>query len=163
MGLSRRRLLVLAALLPLAASACGAAEDPLAPPDIVYGEDACAECGMILSEPRFAAASLVDDQGRVTPRVFDDIGDMLRYLGARPELVVRRSYVHDLETDAWLDAETAVFVRAPDLRTPMASHLAAFADLARAEAFAAGHAGARVLRFTDLASVGPTATPPGIP
>ena len=41
--------------------------------------------------------------------------------------------------------------------------LAAFADLARAEAFAAGHAGARVLRFTDLASVGPTATPPGIP
>lgn len=155
--------LVLATVLPIAGAACGAPEDPLAPPDIVYGEDACAECGMILSEPRYAAASLVDEQGRVTPRVFDDIGDMMRYHAARPELKVRRWYVHDMATEAWLDAETAVFVRAPDLRTPMASQLAAFADAAGAEAFAADHAGARVLRFADLASAGPATPLPGGP
>jgi copper chaperone NosL len=146
-----RLLLLLSTLMTLAAvAACGSAKDALAPPDIVYGEDACAECGMILSEPRFAAASLVETQGRVEPLLFDDIGDMLGYHAARPELQVRRWYVHDYETEAWVDAEAAVFVRAPGLRTPMASHLAAFADAASAETFAAGQGQAEILRFADL-------------
>lgn len=67
-------------------------------------------------------------------------------------------YVHDFETESWLDAETATFVRATDLRTPMASHLAAFADRARAEAFAAGHDQAQILRFAELVAA-PTPTP----
>ena len=149
--LSRRRLLRLLVALPLVGvAACGEPADELRPPDIVWGEDSCDECGMILSESRFAAASLVEDRGRVDPRLFDDIGDMLRYHAARPELTVRRWYVHDFETEAWLDAETAVFVRAADLRTPMASHLAAFADAAKAEAFAADQGQAEILSFADL-------------
>ena len=41
-------------LFLLAACAQGATE--LNPPEIRYGEDVCADCNMIISDPRFASA-----------------------------------------------------------------------------------------------------------
>ena len=49
------------------------------PPEIHYGEDVCDACGMLISEAKFAAAS-VDQDG--TAHKFDDIGDLLDYYSA---------------------------------------------------------------------------------
>ena len=44
------------------------------PPDIAYGKDPCANCGMLINDPRFAAA-YVTRNGQA--RLFDDIGCMI--------------------------------------------------------------------------------------
>lgn len=147
--------LLLAALASLVAVGCGAAPaDPLAPPEIVYGEDVCDECRMIIDDERFAAAMIVSVDGEPQPRRFDDIGDMIAHAERQPELEVLRWYVHDLETLDWLDATTARYVRADPSRlpTPMGFGLAAFAEPARAEAFAAETQG-EVLGFEELLAV----------
>jgi len=149
--------LVLAPLLALAtalsAVACGPQRDPLEPPEISYGEDICDACGMIISEPRFAAATIVRSgpSDEPEPRMFDDIGDMLRYHDEDARLEVLRWYVHDFDSTDWLPAEGAAFVLAPpsELVTPMSSGIAAFADRARAEELAAEVDGA-VLEFEAL-------------
>ncbi|MCB0217780.1 MAG: nitrous oxide reductase accessory protein NosL [Chloroflexi bacterium] len=147
--------------LLLAPAACGPAPDPLAAPEIHYGEDACDACQMIISEPRFAAASIVDAGAGPEPRRFDDIGDLVDYHGQRPELKVLAWHVHDYDSEAWIDARTARFVRAKGIRSPMGHGLAAFADAARAEAFAAEMDG-ELLGFDDLLpAAGAAATPGG--
>lgn len=137
------------AVASFATTACGPPADPLAPPAIVYGEDVCDQCGMILSEERFAAATIVEVDGRIEPRLFDDIGDMFAYHAAHADLAVQRWYVHDHDSVAWLDATTAHYVRAAGIRSPMGSGLAAFGDGGRAAAFA-GEVGGEALTFDDL-------------
>lgn len=158
--LSRRRLLVLGLGLPLLASAaCRQDPEEATPPPIVYGEDVCDECGMILDQARYAAATLVPEGEGWRPLRFDDIGDMLRYHRAHPVPAPAYWYVHDHASEEWLDGLTASYVRAPQLRTPMASGLAAFASSEAAQAFAAGQEGAVVLDFAGV-SAASVATPP---
>lgn len=148
--LVRAPLLAAAAIvLALATTACGPPADPLAPPEVVYGEDVCDHCGMILSEERFAAATIVEIDGRSEPRLFDDIGDMFAYHAANGDLVVQRWYVHDHDSVAWIDGATAHYVRAEGIRTPMGSGLAAFGDAERAAAFAT-EVGGEALMFEAL-------------
>jgi copper chaperone NosL len=139
--------LVLAFGLGLAG--CGGGGDPLAPPEIVYGEDICDACGMIIMDPRFAAALVVEVGGRPEPRKFDDIGDLVAYQHDHPALPVLRAYVHDYDTEEWLVAEEASFVRTAELVTPMDHGLAAFGSGERAAAFASETAGS-VLSYADL-------------
>lgn len=136
-------------LLLALGSACGPARDPLAPPDIRYGEDLCAECGMIISEPRFAAGLVAEVAGQTEALAFDDIGDMLMYSAAHPALTIRRRYVHDYTSGDWLAAETATYVQSEALLTPMGHGLAAFADRAQAEELA-GASGGKVVSFDEL-------------
>lgn len=132
----------LCALLMAAAGCSGDPVDPLAPPEIRYGEDVCDQCGMAIDDPRYAAATVVDEGGALSPRRFDDIGDMILYHADRPELTVARWYVHDFATGEWLDAAAASFVRASAsaIPSPMGFGVIAFADAeaARAEAEARG-------------------------
>ena len=105
----------LAALAALAASGCVRRPQTLQPPSIRLGEDVCLECKMIINEPQFAAAYLVQNGD---PRLFDDIGDMVIHLqksGDRPVAV----YVHDYEHQHWFDASGAHFVRSARIATPM--------------------------------------------
>lgn len=141
--------LAAACLIGSAATACGGASDPYAPPAIVYGEDVCDHCGMILSDERFACATIVDAGGRTEPRRFDDIGDMFAYHGGHPELAVAKWYVHDHDSLVWLDAKAAHFVRGTGVRSPMGSGIAAFAEAGRAAAFAA-EVGGVVAAFDTL-------------
>lgn len=139
------------ALLALAAlvAACGPAADTLAPPEIVYGEDVCDACGMIISDARFAAATIVEVDGAQEVRRFDDIGDMLAYHADHPEWTVRRWYVHDHASLAWIDALAAHYVQAAAIHSPMGHGLAAFADPDAAAAFA-GTVGGTVASFDAL-------------
>jgi copper chaperone NosL len=129
-------------LLGLALAACGGGQGGLQPPQIFYGEDTCAKCGMIISDPKFAAALLTTDR---ESRKYDDIGCMLDDY-VQYGLNVAASYVHDYNSEAWLDAKAAFFVEA-DVHTPMASGLVAFGERAAAEAFAPG---ADVMTFDEV-------------
>ena len=123
-------------LLGLAACAQGATE--AAPPEIRYGEDVCAECNMIISEPRFAAGLAYElSPGRYQSLAFDDIGEMLIYADKHPEQSIVQWYVHDYDGEEWLDATTAHYVFSNQLQTPMAHGVAAFASKAAAEKLAA--------------------------
>lgn len=149
---TRRRAAAAGLCALLAAAGCAGPEaDPLAPPEIRYGEDVCDQCGMAIDDPRFAAATVVDDGGALSPRRFDDIGDMVLYHADRPDLTVARWYVHDFATGEWLDAATATFVRAPAsaIPSPMGFGVIAFADAAAARAEAEARGG----ELLDLAAL----------
>lgn len=113
------------ATLVVTAAACGGASEP-SPPEIAYGADVCAECRMIVSDPRFASAYVVRaESGRLEPRVFDDIGDMLIHASVHPDHEILAWYVHDYDSLEWIDATTAEFVHSDLLQTPMAMGIAA--------------------------------------
>ncbi len=132
------------ALLALLLIGC-AKVDMDAPPQIVYGRDTCARCGMIIEDARFAAAYMTADG---QPRIFDDIGDMLVHQSEKGE-AVHAFWVHDYETEAWLRGEEAIYVLTTDIHTPMGYGLVALAEEGRATAVALRHNG-RVLAFSEL-------------
>ncbi len=138
----------LAAALLLAGCA---ARDPSAPPRIAYGEHACARCGMLTADARFASAAVEPDGAA---HVYDDIGCLLE-VWRSGALTGMRLWVHDHESMAWIRAEAATFVLAPGIESPMGFGLAAFAGPEDAVAFAA-QAGARSLSWLELVSSPPT-------
>lgn len=113
--------------------ACSSGARPLSPPTIAVGHDVCTACGMIISEPRFAAA-IVSEQS--SPLVFDDLGEAVSWLRERPVPGTSVLFVHDYPTRKWHRAADCTFVRVPGLATPMGSGLLAFAQPAVAQAFA---------------------------
>ena len=115
------------------------------PPEIVYGQDICDACGMIIGEARFAAATVLQDG---EARKFDDIGDMFAFHMDHPDQQVRAWFVHDYPTQQWLRAEKAFYVVGPAIQSPMGHGFAAFAEKTAAEDFAAG-LGANVLDFDE--------------
>jgi copper chaperone NosL len=135
---------VAVAVLALVFASCGSERS--GPPDIAYGRDVCDECHMIISEARYASAYRSADG---EDRIFDDIGDMIAFGRERDELVEATAWVHDYDTEAWLDAPDAWFVRADELETPMGGGVVAFATEASANAFAEPRDG-EVLGWDEL-------------
>ncbi len=126
-------------------AACGASND-IGAPEIFYGQDVCDECSMLISDAKFAAATI--DLNNNTHK-FDDIGGMLVYHMDHPASQVRVWFVHDYNTGAWLRGETAFFVRATLPDAPMQPGIVAFAEQAAAESFATRVEG-QVLKFDEL-------------
>lgn len=124
--------------------ACGSEKDFDRPPEIVYGEDICERCSMIINEARYAAAYVTED-GQA--HRFDDIGGMVAHNAAVADDVAV-FWVHDFETEEWLRAEEAHYVKG-DLMTPMGFGVIAFDGRDRAEAWAAGQGG-MVMTFDEL-------------
>jgi copper chaperone NosL len=143
--------IVALALVTVAAAglmACGPRAGEPQPPEIHYGQEMCDECGMLIGEPRFAAAT-VDADGRAYK--FDDIGNMLLFHDKHPEIEVRAWFVHDYDSEAWVRAETAFFVQSELIDTPMGHGIAALADKAAADALA-GRIHGEVLTLEQLRS-----------
>jgi copper chaperone NosL len=127
-------------------AACGGKANVNEPPEIVYGQDVCSRCNMIINEERHAAAYwTVDGQARL----FDDTGGMFVYQQETGEEVASY-WVHDLQTGDWLRAEEAYFVYDPSQVTPMGFGLLALADEAAARSLAYGQNGAMVMNFDGL-------------
>ncbi len=120
-------------LVALLIAACAPKSNEPQPPEILYGQDLCDACGMIVDDARFAAATILLDGQTLK---FDDIGDMVIYHLDHPEAQVKAWFVHDYNSEAWMRGETAHFVKG-GLKTPMGGSIAAFEDQAAAEAFAA--------------------------
>lgn len=136
------RIAIAVPMITLAALVACQRADPNAPPAIVYGESICAECGMIISDDRFGVATVVEGERGTETLLFDDFNCQFNHERDRSELVIVRRWARDHGTRAWLDPNSARFVFAPSLRTPMGSHLAAFGADADATTFAADHEGA---------------------
>jgi len=93
------------------------------PEPITYDREPCERCGMLISDPRYAAEVRLPGERHV--HKFDDLGDALAWLsehqadregdpagGAAAEVWVR-----DADADRWLDATTAHYSRGA--KTPM--------------------------------------------
>jgi copper chaperone NosL len=128
---------VLALLSIILLTACGGGPDLDEPPEIRYGEDVCDRCLMIINEARYAAAYVKSDG---EARLFDDIGGMVASIDVAAEDVAV-FWVHDYDTEEWLKADEAFYVKSDDLVTPMGFGIVAFADRSRAEEWAAEQAG----------------------
>ena len=122
-----RRQFLLATMLPVVGAVVGGCErreDPLTPPSIRYGEDVCAACNMIISDPAYASAYRVAGGNA---RLFDDLGEMVVFMRTSPEPAVA-TFVHHYETRDWLTAEDAIYVQSSALQTPMGFGVAATAS-----------------------------------
>jgi len=117
-------------------------------PQIVFGRDACARCGMLVSEKRFASG-YVDAAGKSV--IFDDVGELLAAATEDPTLS-KAAFVTDVEDGEWTRAEAAFYARVPALATPMGTGVAAFKDRARAEIFTKKRGGDDVLDWTTATS-----------
>jgi hypothetical protein len=104
---------------------------------------------MILSDERFAAATIIEGPRGPTALLFDDYNCQLNHAAKHPDLIVLQRWAHDHATRAWIPTSIAHFVHSEQIRSPMASRLAAFADAANAEAMASELAG-RVLTFEAI-------------
>lgn len=106
-------------------------------PQIVYGQDRCDNCGMVISEKSYSAIAYSIGEGRWVK--FDDIGCLFIYMvnhGGKDNF--RDVYVFDFNTGEMISAEEAYYVRAPidNVWTPMSSGIVAFKSLSDAESFA---------------------------
>lgn len=117
------------AMLLLALAGCAPRVD--GPPPLHFGERACTQCRMLVSDERFAVA-LVDADGAW--RYFDGLGCAGAY--RRGAAAPRQVWVRDFESPVWLDASAAVYIRSPDVEAPMGDGLLAVATAERAAALA---------------------------
>jgi copper chaperone NosL len=98
------------------------------PPTIRYGEDACANCRMLINEAPYACA-VETAEGEI--RKYDDFNCM--FLDSERAKPVRYWVPHHDKPDQWLDGEKAFYVRADNLQTPMGSRTLTVATREEAE------------------------------
>jgi copper chaperone NosL len=128
-------LLVLLLLALGGLAGCGRAPSSEAqPPEILFGQDLCEACGMLIDQPQFAAATVTLDGSAYK---FDGISDMVAYHAEHPLAQVRAWFVHDYNSEDWLRAEVAFFVHSDLIVGPMGHGIAAFASEAEAQRLAA--------------------------
>jgi copper chaperone NosL len=142
---------ILLTLLFFLLAACGGARiDPNTPPEILYGEDVCTRCGMIISDDRFAAALVIEKSANdYEQMLFDDAGEMFAFVAEdKGELKLVNWFVQDYNSREWMDAQAAWYVVADSLQTPMGFGIAAFAQELEAKALAQEWGG-EVLTFAQ--------------
>ena len=144
--MNKRAFLFLLAMLVAALGACGGAESYDKPPEILYGQDVCSNCNMIISEENYASAYWTTNG---EARRFDDMGEMLAYMQSNPEERAL-TWVHDVNTAEWLRAEDAWIVMNAGLMTPMGTGIIAVANEEDAQALAFNQENAMVMTFSEL-------------
>lgn len=129
---TRRQFLTLSAGAGVLVAAGGGAalllpgsEELSGDPKVEYGKDTCAHCTMVISDDRFAAAWRL---GTKTERHFDDVGCMVASVKAKPPADGAIYFVRDFSADLWVDAESAFYMVAPGIKSPMSYDIAAFAS-----------------------------------
>jgi len=112
--------LALPAILLAALTACAPEPQP-----IRYGEASCNHCLMRLTDEQFGA-ELVTPTGKI--HVFDAVECLAAFRLEHPDLAVHSLWVTDFaDPPRLVSADRARFLRSPELRSPMAVNLAAFA------------------------------------
>src|SRR5690606_34121034 len=140
-----RSLVLVAVSAALVLSACSAPK----PAALVVGGDTCAFCGMLVSDPRFAA-QVVTDKGKTY--LFDAIECFVAFMA---EEVVPADQVHStwvVEFDRpgqWIPASDAYYLQAVELHSPMGANLAAFRTQAALDAVKSDVGGMQ-RRYADL-------------
>jgi NosL len=91
---------------------------------------------MIISDERFATATVVEGDRGNQPLLFDDFNCQLIFEKKHPELVVVNRWSHDYFDSSWFDAEQGWFVHSTQIHSPMASNMVFFQLQADADKFA---------------------------
>ncbi len=116
------------------------------PPAIRLGDSVCDQCNMIISDERWATATIIEGQRGPEPRLFDDFNCQVNHENEHPEFTILARWSHDHATLEWLHTEDSHFLLSPSLRAPMGSNIAAFSSQSAAETANAEQAG-EVLTF----------------
>lgn len=119
------------------------------PPAVMLDEDVCAFCNMIISDERSATASLIQGPRGPEARLFDDFNCQVLFEQDNPDQRVIVRWSHDYGNATWLKTETAHFLSSDELRTPMASEIAAYERLGDAQR-AQEELGGEVLSFEQV-------------
>lgn len=106
------------------------------PPVIMLGDSICSECGMIISDERFATATVVKSEGGQEALIFDDLICQVRFEKEFQETDIANRWSHDYLNKQWIPTESSWFVRSTEIHSPMASGVVIFQNRADAEAFA---------------------------
>jgi len=96
------------------------------PQPLLFGKDGCYACKMTLMDKKFGA-EVVTKKGKVFK--FDDVNCMINYLnsGAVEERDIAHRLVIDFaHPEKLIPVEHAFFLRSDNIKTPMASQVAAF-------------------------------------
>ena len=134
-------------------------QTPIGPPQVQYGQTDCSQCGMTINDEEYAAALILETpSGERVAKVFDDIGCMLAFESESHEGKVLARYVKDYETHAWLDADRAVYVKGPEIHSPMGYSLLA----AKSDAVAERLASSKSAKVVDLTRAGGTPQPAAV-
>ncbi|MFG0305735.1 MAG: nitrous oxide reductase accessory protein NosL [Phycisphaerales bacterium JB040] len=131
---------VLTAVSLACVAGCGG-QDADAPPGVRLGDSVCHQCDMIISDERWAVATIVEGARGPEPRLFDDFNCQVNHEIEQPGLRVLARWSHAHDTREWIRTEEAGFLMSPGLRTPMGSKVAAFASRADAESARAALSG----------------------
>lgn len=129
-GLFRKKIAFLLIMLSLFSFSCKPKPQPLE-----AGKDNCHFCKMGISDTRFGG-ELLTRKGKVFK--FDDLVCLARFLkagGEESSNIAQTLAVLFEKPGAFLDVNKAVFVAAPELKSPMGSNTAAFPDPSAAEQF----------------------------
>lgn len=98
------------------------------PKPIHFGKDACHACKMTLMDPVFGA-EVVTQKGKTF--VFDDVNCLMDFLNKEnqpDEAYAHLLVVNHAEPEQLIDAKTAFYVLSDEIKSPMASRVAAFAS-----------------------------------
>ncbi len=106
------------------------------PPSVRFGDSICAECGMIVSDERFATATIIEADRGNEPQIFDDFNCQMIFESKHTELTIVDRWSHDHGSNEWMHMADAWFVQSDQLHTPMASNIASFLTQSDAMAFA---------------------------
>lgn len=123
--------LALSLLMGLWIMGCGYSESE--PVDIESG-DMCSFCKREISQPGLASEIIYD--GKVYK--FDDLACLSAFKTKHSSSIHGTTYMVDFATKRWMRGDMATIV-ATDVATPRSSGLLAFADSAKANAFARVH------------------------
>lgn len=122
--------LLVAIILAVAATACRVEPEP-----IMYGTDNCHVCKMTMMDKRFGA-EVVTAKGKIYK--FDDVNCMMEFLqsGYLEDREVKYRLVADFaQPGTLISADEAYYVKSPEVRSPMASQVAAFQSAATYKEF----------------------------
>lgn len=110
-----------AALLSITLLSCSSDPEPLQ-----YGEDACHTCKMTLMDRKFGA-ELVTQKGKIYK--FDDVNCMLAFYNSgqvQPSEFAHKLVVDFSQPATLIEAADAFYLKSPEIKSPMASKVAAF-------------------------------------
>jgi copper chaperone NosL len=98
-----------------------------------YGKDVCDNCKMTIVDPKFGG-EIMTKKGKAYK--FDDAACMIHFLGSgtlKEDEISQKLFVNFQKQNDFIDANNAVFLMSPELRSPMGGNVAAFASQQEAE------------------------------
>lgn len=124
-----KKAIITAAILAISSiltvSSCNRTEQT-GPPTIMLGDSTCNQCGMIISDERFATSTILQSERGRKALLFDDFNCQQIFERKSPALNITNRWSRDYLSLDWAETEAGWFVNSSQIRSPMASGMAFF-------------------------------------